>query len=195
MDTARVVLEGPVEVDETYFGGRRKNMSKSKRKNLPPGRGTTGKVAVVGVKDRDTKHVAAKVVPNTARRTLQDVIRDHVEPGADVYTDDSTAYKDMPGYTHGSVKHSVGEYVDGHVHTNGIESLWSMLMRAHKGTFHKISPKHLQRYVDEFAGRQNIRELDTLDQMAVVSGWLIGKRLKYKDLVARNGLSSGAQSA
>ena len=190
----RVVFEGPVEVDETFVGGLRKNMPKSKREKLT-GRGTAGKVAVVGVKDRETKHVAARVVPNTDGATLQGFVREHVEPGAAVYTDDSGAYGGLTEYERGTVRHSVGEYVDRHIHTNGIESLWSMLKRAHKGTFHKLSPKQLQRYVDEFAGRQNIREFDTVDQMTVVAAWMVGKRLKYRDLIADNGLPSGARSA
>ena len=189
-----VVFEGPVEVDETFVGGLRKNMPKHKRAELE-GRGPIGKTAVVGVKDRETKHVAAKVVRNTDAETLQGFVREHVEPGAEVFTDDATAYAGLTDYRHGTVRHSVGEYVDGHIHTNSIESLWSMLKRAHKGVYHKLSPKHLQRYVDEFAGRQNIREFDTIDQMAVVSGWLVGKRLRYRDLTARNGLPSGARSA
>ncbi len=189
-----VVFEGPVEVDETYIGGLRKNMHAKKRKTLE-GRGTVGKTAVVGIKDRETKHVAAKVVRNTDGETLQGFVREHVEAGATVYSDDTGAYSGLTEYERGTVRHSVGEYVDGHIHTNSIESLWSMLKRAHKGVYHKLSPKHLQRYVDEFAGRQNIREFDTIDQMAVVSGWLVGKRLRYRDLTARNGLPSGARSA
>ena len=81
------------------------------------------------------------------------------------------------------MKHSLSQYVKGDVHTNGIESLWSMLKRAHKGTFHKISPKHLDRYVQEFAGRHNLREQDTIDQMAAISDGMTGKRLTYKDLI------------
>ena len=77
------------------------------------------------------------------------------------------------------------EYVNGQAHTNGIESFWSMLKRAHKGTFHKISAKHLQRYVNEFAGRHNFRELDTIDQMAAVARGLGGKRLPYRDLIGQ----------
>ena len=82
------------------------------------------------------------------------------------------------------VKHSVGEYVREQIHTNGIESFWSMLKRAHKGVYHKMSVKHLHRYVNEFAGRHNIRELDTMDQMASVVAGMIGKRLMYKNLTA-----------
>ena len=82
------------------------------------------------------------------------------------------------------MQHLTGEYVRGDAHTNGIESFWSMLKRAHKGTFHKISPKHMQRYVNEFAGRHNVRDADTVDQMTDVVAGMAGKRLMYRDLVA-----------
>ena len=154
-------FDGPVEVDETYIGGKRRNMSKSKRKELM-GRGTVGKTAVVGVKDRESNEVRAEVVSATDGETLKGFVREHVEPGSVLYTDEAAAYNGMTEFEHEAVNHSVGEYVDGMAHTNGIESFWSMLKRAHKGTFHKISPKHLQRYVSEFAGKHNVRESDTL---------------------------------
>ncbi len=187
-----VKFDGPAEADEAYFGGLRKNMHAKKRKTLE-GRGTAGKTAVVGVKDRETGQVAAKVVRSTDGETLQAFVRQHVEPGAAVYTDDTGAYNGLTEYERGTVKHSVGEYVAGKVHTNSIESFWSMLKRAHKGIYHKISPKHLQRYVNEFAGRQNLRELDTLEQMVAVTEGLAAKRLRYRDLIAPNGLDSGAR--
>ena len=112
---------------------------------------------MIGVKDRVTKHVAARVVTATDAATLQGFVGKHAESGATVYTDDHGGYEGMP-FTHATVKHSLSEYVRGDIHTNGIESLWSMLKRAHKGTFHKLSPKHLNRYVQEFASRQNLRE-------------------------------------
>ncbi len=186
-------FNGPVEADETYFGGRRRNMSKSKRKELE-GRGTVGKVAVAGVKDRISNHVRAKVVEHTDAETLQGFVRDSVKSGATLYTDDATAYDGMMDFEHESVKHSAAEYVRGMTHTNGIESFWSMLKRAHKGTFHKLSAKHLQRYVNEFAGRHNIRELGTLDQMRDTVAHLVGRDLLYRDLIADNGLSSAARS-
>ena len=89
----------------------------------------------------------------------------------------------MP-YDHESVKHSVGEYVNGMAHTQGIESFWSMLKRAHKGTFHHLSEKHLDRYVTEFAGRHNDRPSDTIDQMETIAASLVGKRLRYRELTA-----------
>ena len=90
------------------------------------------------------------------------------------------------------MKHSVGEYVRGLAHTNGVESFWSMLKRAHKGVYHQLSAKHLQRYVSEFAGRQNVRGLDTLAQMQAVVMGMVGRRLMYRDLVAPNGRSGVA---
>ena len=140
-----------------------------------------------------TKQVAAHVVRSTDQETLQGFVADHAAPGATVYTDEATAYESLP-FTHATVKHSLSEYVKGDVHTNGIESLWSMLKRAHKGTFHKLSPKHLGRYVQEFAGRHNVREQDTLVQMAAVADGMDGKRLTYERLIAANGLESGARS-
>ena len=179
------VFSGPVEVDEIYMGGRRRNLSNSQRKQLgaDAGRGPVGKTAVVGIKDRPTNQVAAKVVESTDKRTLHGFVTDHAAPSATVYSDDATAYESLP-FDHATVKHSLSEYVKGDVHTNGIESLWSMLKRAHKGTLHKLSPKHLDRYVQEFAGRHNIREQDTIEQVAIISDGMVGKRLMYKELVA-----------
>ncbi len=186
------LFAGPVEVDETYVGGKRRNMPNSKRKELT-GRGSVGKTAVVGAKDRATKQVAAKVVTSTDKETLQGFVKDHAAPEATVYTDDAGAYEALP-FDHAVIKHSLSEYVRGDVHTNGIESLWSMLKRAHKGTFHKLSPKHLDRYVQEFAGRHNMREQDTAEQIASIRTGMEGKRLRYRTLIADNGLESGARA-
>ena len=188
------LFAGPVEVDETYMGGKRRNMSNAKRRALSDtGRGVVGKVAVVGAKDRSTKQVAAKVVTSTDKETLQDFIKDHAAPGATVYTDDAKAYDALP-FNHAVIKHSLSEYVKGDVHTNGIESLWSMLKRAHTGTFHKLSPKHLDRYVQEFAGRHNLRDQDTGEQISSIRNGMEGKRLRYKTLIADNGLISGSRA-
>ena len=185
-------FDGPVEFDETYVGGKRRNKSNAERKEAA-GRGPVDMTAVVGAKDRATNQVSAKVVQDTDKATLQEFVADNAESDAVVFTDDAAAYEGIPN-PHETVKHSVSEYVRGMAHTNGIESFWSMLKRAHTGTFHKISPKHLQRYVSEFAGKHNIRNSDTLDQMRDTVARLIGRNLLNRNLVTDNGLSSGART-
>ena len=109
-------------------------------------------------------------------------MKEHSEPGAMVYTDENVAYKGLP--RHETVRHTKDEYVRGGVGTQGIESFWSMFKRGYHGTFHHLSEKHLDRYLREFTGRNNIRDLDTADQMAELARGFDGKRLRYKDLVA-----------
>lgn len=182
---------GPVEADETYVGGKRKNMSNAKRRQLAKegaGRGTVGKAAVVGVKDRETGKVSAHHVQDTGMSEVVGFVTGHAKPGATVYTDDAPVYDILDAwYDHESVKHSVSEYVRGMAHTNGIESFWSMLKRGYDGTYHKMSPKHLQRYVNEFVGRHNVRESDTISQMAGTVAGMVGKQLRYADLIAEDG--------
>lgn len=184
-------MTGPVEVDEAYIGGKRSNMRPERRKRFH-GRGAQGKAIVVGAKDRPTKRISAKVVPNTKKPTLHNFIEKHVEEDAQVYTDEHQAYEGIP-QKHDSVKHHVGEYVRGQVHTNGMESFWALFKRGYHGTFHKMSDKHLDRYATEFAGRNNIRDLDTVEQMEVLSAGMIGKRLTYAKLIEPNGKDSGAR--
>lgn len=184
------LFEGPVEVDETFVGGLEEN--KHGAKKLRAGRGTVGKAAVAGIRDRETGQVRAMPVQNTDKATLQGFVQANTTEGATVYTDDHKAYDGLPN--HETVKHSVGEYVRDSVHTNGVESFWAMFKRGHKGTYHKMSRKHLRRYVDEFAGRHNGRPLDTADQIGALVSGMEGKRLQYADLIAPNGLPSGARA-
>ncbi len=117
--------------------------------------------------------------------------RTHVETGSTVYTDEHRGYIGLDGifYSHQSVNHSAGEYVNGMAHTNGIESVWAVLKRGYSGTFHHFSAKHLQRYVDEFTFRLNEGkcEVDTIDRIKSVCVASAGKRLTYKSLIAPNG--------
>ena len=176
-------MAGPVEADETFMGGRRKNIPKAKRNALPAYTGIVDKTVVAGVRDRATNRISAAVVPDTRMETLQPFVEDRTAPTAKVYTDEHPSYRRLRR-AHEAVHHRSGEYVRGDAHTQGIESFWSMLKRAHKGTFHKISAKHMQRYVNEFAGRHNVREADTIDQMRNVVAGAVGKRLMYRDLTA-----------
>ena len=185
-DNGGDLFGGPVEADETYIGGKRRNMSNAKRKELAgTGRGAVGKEAVVGTKDRETNEVRARHVETTDIPHVAGFVARQTKPGATIYTDDAKVYGALdPHFHREAVNHSVSEYVRGMAHTNGMESFWSMLKRGYQGTYHHFSAKHLQRYVNEFSGRHNTRPADTLAQMAATVAGMIGKRLMYRDLVA-----------
>ena len=139
----------------------------------------------MGAKDRETGQVRAKAVERTDGETLRGFVRENVKPGAQVYSDGHSGYVPLEGeYKHKAVQHSAGTYVIEQAHTNGIESFWAQMKKGYVGVFHHFSAKHLQRYVQEFAGRHNIRDKDTIVEMAIISRGMIGKRLCYADLIA-----------
>ena len=178
-DPVAYKFKGPVEVDETFIGGKEKNRRPGKRKKL--GRGPVGKAIVVGVKDRATNQVIATVVPSRKREVLHDFIVGRVAAGATVYTDDLRSYQSIP-YRHRTVNHSAREYVRGDIHTNSIESHWALFKRGYHGTYHWMSDKHLHRYVAEFAGRHNARYDDVIDQMGAMARGADGKRMTFREL-------------
>ena len=180
-EQGRSMFEGPVEIDELYVGGLEKYKHASKK--MHQGGGPKGKQIVAGMKDRATRRVSAAVIPDTTRRTLHGFATKRAVASAAFYTDHNSAYLGLPN--HDRVMHLLGQYVKGDVHTNGIESFWTQFRRAYHGTYHRMSPAHLQRYLDEFTGRYGQRPLDTEDQMREMVRGLVGKRLRWDDLADR----------
>ena len=173
-----------VEVDETYMGGKYSNMHTSRKPRMV-GAGVQDKTPVVAIKERGTRKVKAKVTERVSSILLQRMVQETVEEGSMVYTDQNPGYKGLKkkNYRHESVNHSAGEYIKGQAHTNGVESFWAMLKRGHMGVYHQMSSKHLQRYIDEYVGRHNIRPLATMKQIELTFKGMNGKRLKYKELI------------
>lgn len=179
-------LSGQVEVDETYIGGLARNMHRDKRDRKIHGTGGSGsgKVAVMGLLERHGE-VRAKVISDARQETLHGEVKRQVEKGAELFTDGWKGYSGLhDDYIHQVIDHAE-KYVDGQIHTNGIENFWSLLKRTIKGTYVSVEPFHLFRYLDEQSFRFNERKGTDSQRFLAVISLLQGKRLEYKQLTGR----------
>jgi transposase-like protein len=185
-------LSGKVEVDETYIGGKARNMHRSKLAKrvaefatpLTGRNQNIGKVAVMGLLERHGE-VRTMVVPNTKRRSLHREVSKHVEPGSVVYSDALRSYNQLgEQYIHNVIQHAE-RYVDGHIHTNGIENFWSLLKRSLGGTYISVEPFHLFRYLDEQSFRFNNRKLTDGERFSIVAKQIVGRRLTLAEVTGK----------
>jgi hypothetical protein len=182
------MMGGPVEADETFIGGKARNMHRHRLARIKgKGHGFVGKTAVFGLLERHGpdghSRVKTRIIPNARRPVLFPIIRANVTPGTELFTDSAPAYFALAGeFEHQMVDHAES-YVRGKVHTNGIENFWSLLKRAIRGTYVSVEPFHLFRYLDEETFRFNTRKGADADRFQRVSSGIVGKRLMYKDLI------------
>ncbi len=178
-------LSGEVEVDETFIGGKARNMHKSDKARKLQGRtgGTEGKAIVAAVLERGGK-VRAKVVDKRRKHQLQALVRDNVEAGSALYSDALKSYEGLDGeFVHQVIDHAIA-YADGNVHTNGMENFWSLLKRGINGTYVSVEPYHLFRYLDEQAFRFNNRQdMNDSERFGLAVSQIVGKRLTYSELI------------
>jgi hypothetical protein len=178
------VLQGIIEVDETHIGGREANKHANKKLHL--GRGAVGKTTVIGMRERGGR-TKAMTIPNTDAFTLQTTVLENVAKGSEIQTDEHSGYVGLENhFYHDTVNHRAGEYSRMGVTTNGIESVWAVLKRGLHGVYHHASPKHLDRYVQEFAFRLNDGNVKrhTLDRLDSFISATSGRRLTYERLIA-----------
>jgi transposase-like protein len=178
-------VSGEFEVDESFIGGLARFMHADKKAKIT-GTGGAGKAIVMGILDRKTKKIRLRHVANTQRETLQGVVREYVEGGSYIFSDAWVAYTRLDReYIHQVIDHAE-KYVDGEVHTNGIENFWSLLKRGLKGTYVSVEPFHLFRYLDEQAFRFNERNSTDGDRFAKALSSIVGKRLTYEHLTGKD---------
>jgi transposase-like protein len=178
-------LTGEVEADETFIGGKARNMHVSKRQRRITGTGGKDKTAVMGILERGGK-VRTVVIPNRKKKALQDEVKKHVEAGAALYTDALLSYEGLAtDYAHKVVDHAV-QYVDGRVHTNSLENFWSLLKRGISGTYVSVEPFHLFRYLDEQTYRYNNRKMTDGERFSMAVSGIVGKRLTFNQLTGKS---------
>jgi transposase-like protein len=181
-------LTGHVEADETFIGGKSRNMHLSKRQRRITGTGGKDKTAVMGILERGGK-VRTTVIPNRKKSAIQTEVKKHVEAGAALYTDALLSYDGLAGdYAHQVIDHAV-KYVDGNVHTNGLENFWSLLKRTIAGTYVSVEPFHLFRYLDEQAWRFNNRRMTDGERFSVAVSGIFGKRLTFDQLTGKTAMA------